>query len=184
VKEDPVYYPKKAWQEQKFRFIYRSYNQRDPGSTKWIVHSGLVPIVFFSNDLESVSVMLQEIIGRKGTSIQKKSGYGDYIPSRYVVRKNKRIVAYLIDEGYHAIVLMKSLLAPYGTLRIASLETLDLFVFAWIFGGSKHEPLAEPAVCCATFCRALNCIRSAPYSRIPAFTVTCSGHQELCYTSP
>ena len=158
-------------------FIYRSYNEREPGSMEWIVHSG-GPIVFFSDDLESDALDIQEIIGKKGTSIQKKSGYGDYIPSRYVVRKNKRIIAYLIDEtscnSYNEIPL-----GQYGSLRIASLDTLIYLFLLLGLLADETRTLGLSLLCVAQrFVELLNRIRSAPYSRFPAFTVTCSGHQK------
>lgn len=157
-------------------FIYRTYAQREPESMEWIVHSG-GPIVFFSDDLESDSLDIQEIIGKKGTSIQKKKGYGDYIPSRYVVRKNKRIIAYLIDET--SCNSFNEIPVEYGTLKIASLDTLIYLFLLLGLLGDETKTLGLSLLCVAQrFVELLNRIRSAPYSRFPLFTISCSGHQK------
>jgi hypothetical protein len=158
-------------------FIYRTFNEREPSSMEWIVHSG-GPIVFFSDDLESDSLDIQEIIGKKGTSIQTKNGYGDYIPSRTIIRKNKRIIAYLIDEtscnSFNEVPIQQ-----FGTLRIASLDTLIYLFMLLGLLADETKTLGLSLLCVAQrFTELLSRIRAAPFSRFPAFTITCSGHQK------
>lgn len=158
-------------------FIYRTFNDREPSSMEWIVHSG-GPIVFFSDDLESDSIDIQEIIGKKGTNIQTKSGYGDYIPSRTIIRKNKRIVAYLIDEtscnSFNEVPIRN-----IGTLRIASLDTLIYLFLLLGLLADETKTLGLSLLCVAQrFIELLNRMRASPFSQFPAFTITCSGHQK------
>jgi hypothetical protein len=158
-------------------FIYRTFNEREPSSMEWIVHSG-GPIVFFSDDLESDSLDIQEIIGKKGTVIQRKDGYGDYIPSRTIVRKNKRIVAYLIDEtscnSFNEVPIQQ-----FGTLRIASLDTLIYLFLLLGLLADETKTLGLSLLCVAQrFIELLSRMRGAPFSRFPVFTITCSGHQK------
>lgn len=158
-------------------FIYRTYSQPESPRLTWFVYSG-GPMIFFTPDLEKDAEAISEIIGAKGLSIQRKEGFGDYVPARIVIRKNRQIIAYLIDESscnsYNDVPI-----ADAGTVRIASLETL---IYLYLMLGlitDEAKILGISLLCLAQrYVELLNKMRASRYSRFPLFTITCSGHQK------
>lgn len=158
-------------------FIYRTYAQSQPPSMTWFMYSG-GPILFFSPDLEKDIEAIIEILGQKGLTIQRKEGFGDYTPDRIVIRKNRQIVAYLIDESscnsYNDVPIENG-----GMVRIASLETL---IYIYLLLGlltDEAKTLGISLLCLAQrYVELLNKMRQSRYSRFPLFTIRCSGHQK------
>ena len=158
-------------------FIYRTYAQPEPSRLTWFLFSG-GPLLFFSPNLEKDTEAILEIIGPKGITVQRKDGFADYIPSRIVIRKNRQIVAYLIDEtscnSYNDVPIEDG-----GIIRIASLDTL---VYVYLMLGlitDEAKTLGISLVCLAQrYIELLNKMRSSRFSRFPLFTIKCSGHQK------
>jgi len=158
-------------------FIYRSYADPNPPSMTWFLYSG-GPLLFFSPNLEKDTEAIQEILGPKGLTIQRKDGYEEYIPSRVVIRKNRQIVAYLIDEtscnSYNDVPIENG-----GMARMASLETL---IYLYLMLGlitDETKTLGVSLLCLAQrYVELLNKIRLSRYSRFPLFSIKCSGHQK------
>lgn len=158
-------------------FIYRAYSQPELPNLTWFIYSG-GPILFFSPNLEKDTEAILDIIGPKGINIQRKNGFGDYVPNRNVIRKNKQIVAYLIDEtscnSYNDIPIENA-----GTVRVASLDTL---VYLYLMLGlitDEAKTLGISLLCLAQrYVELLNKIRNSRNSRFPSFSIKCSGHQK------
>lgn len=158
-------------------FVYRTYGLRSEPHMNWILRSG-GPVVFYSPDLEKDAEALKRILESKGVQIQKKQGYKDYIPTRVLIRKNHKLVAMLIDEiscnSYNTFPIQN-----FGTLRIASLDTL---IYLYLMLGlltDEQKVLGGSLLClCQRLIELENKIRTAPYSRFPMFSITCSGHQK------
>jgi hypothetical protein len=158
-------------------FIYRTYSQTQVPSLTWFLYSG-GPLLFFSPNLEKDTEAILEIIGPKGLTIQRREGFADYIPSRIVIRKNKQIVAYLIDEmscnSYNDVPIEDG-----GLIRIASLDTL---VYLYLMLGlvtDEAKTLGISLLCLAQrYVELLNKMRNSRFSRFPLFTIKCTGHQK------
>lgn len=157
-------------------FIYRSFGQTEAPRMDWFLYSG-GPLVFFSSNMEKDTEAIGEILGPKGLTIQKRDGFGDYIPERVIIRKNRQVVAYLIDEtscnSYNEVTTENA-----GTLRIASLDTL---IYLYLMLGlltDETKTLGISLVCLAQrYVELLNKMRTSRFSRFPLFTIKCSGHQ-------
>ncbi len=158
-------------------FIYRTYGQHQAPEMNWILRSG-GPVVFFTPDLEKDAQAIKSMFQGKSIKIDRKKGYKDYVPARFIIRKNRRIIAFLIDEiscnSYNPF-FVKNL----GTLQIASLDTL---IYVYLMLGLLTDDLKQLGSSLLCICQRLieleDKIRKAPYSRFPLFTVTCSGHQK------
>ncbi len=158
-------------------FIYRSYSQPQPPKMTWFLYSG-GPLLFFSPYLEKDTEAILEIIGPKGITVQRKNGFGDYVPNRNVIRKNRQIVAYLIDEtscnSYNDIPIENA-----GMIRVASLDTL---VYLYLMLGlitDEAKTLGISLLCLAQrYVELLNKMRNSRHSRFPSFSIKCSGHQK------
>jgi hypothetical protein len=158
-------------------FIYRSYADQTPPQMSWFLYSG-GPLLFFSPNLEKDAEAIQEILGQKGLTIQRKEGYGDYVPNRLVIRKNRQIVAYLIDEiscnSYNDVPIENG-----GTVRIASLDTLIYLYLMLGLMTDEAKTLGVSLLCLAQrYVELLNKMRLSRYSRFPLFSIKCSGHQK------
>jgi hypothetical protein len=158
-------------------FIYRSYADPTPPRMTWFLYSG-GPLLFFSPNLEKDTEAIKEILGPKGLTIQRKEGYSDYIPTRIVIRKNRQIVAYLIDEtscnSYNDIPIENG-----GNVRIASLETLIYIYLMLGLMTDETKTLGVSLLCLAQrYVELLNKMRLSKYSRFPLFSIKCSGHQK------
>lgn len=158
-------------------FIYRTFSMRRQPEMNWMLTAG-GPVVFFSPDLEKDTEALRSILHKKGVTIEKKAGYKDYIPKRVIIKKNRKIVGFLIDEiscnSYNDFIIEN-----YGYLRIASLDTL---IYLNLLLGSltdDEKNLGGSLLCLAQRLIELeNKMRSSPYSRYPFFSIRCSGHQK------
>lgn len=158
-------------------FIYRTYGQHQPPEMNWILRSG-GPVIFFTPDLEKDAQAIKSMFQGKGIAIERKKGYKDYIPTRIILRKNRRIIAYLIDEiscnSYNPFFV-----SNLGTLQIASLDTL---IYLYLMLGLLTDDLKQLGGSLLCICQRLvelqEKIRKAPYSRFPLFTISCSGHQK------
>jgi hypothetical protein len=158
-------------------FIYRTYGQRQPPEMNWILRSG-GPVIFFTPELEKDAQAIKSIFEGKNIQIERKKGYKDYIPARIVLRKNRRIIAFLVDEiscnSYNPF-FVKNL----GTLQIASLDTL---IYLYLMLGLLTDDLKQLGGSLLCICQRLieleDKMRKAPYSRFPLFTISCSGHQK------
>jgi hypothetical protein len=158
-------------------YIYRTFSQQDTPRMTWFIYSG-GPLLFFSPDLEKDTEAITEILGQKGLTIQRKEGFSDYVPARVVVRKNRQIIAYLIDESscnsYNDVPIEGA-----GTVRIASLETL---IYLYLMLGlitEEAKTLGISLLCLAQrYVELLNKMRMSRYSRFPLFSIKCSGHQK------
>ena len=158
-------------------FIYRSFADPNPPRMDWFLYSG-GPLLFFSPNLEKDTEAILEILGSKGLSVQRKDGHGDYIPNRIVIRKNRQIVAYLIDEtscnSYNDIPIETG-----GTVRVASLETLIYLYLMLGLVTDEAKTLGVSLLCLAQrYVELLNKMRLSRVSRFPLFTIKCSGHQK------
>jgi len=158
-------------------FIYRTFGQHQQPQMNWILRSG-GPVIFFTPDLEKDAQAIKSIFQGKNIKIERKNGYKDYIPTRIIIRKNRRIIAFLIDEiscnSYNPFFVKN-----VGTLQIASLDTL---VYLYLMLGLLTDDLKQLGSSLLCICQRLielqDKIRKAPYSRFPLFTITCSGHQK------
>jgi hypothetical protein len=158
-------------------FIYRSFADPNPPRMDWFLYSG-GPLLFFSPNLEKDTDAILEILGSKGLNVQRKDGHGDYIPNRIVIRKNRQIVAYLIDEtscnSYNDIPIETG-----GTVRVASLETLIYLYLMLGLVTDEAKTLGVSLLCLAQrYVELLNKMRLSRVSRFPLFTIKCSGHQK------
>lgn len=158
-------------------FIYRTYGLHKAPQMDWILRSG-GPVVFYTPELEKDSEAIKSILGKQGVKIQKKKGYGDYIPDRVVIKKSNHIVAFLINEiscnSFNNFKLQYN-----NIIRIASLDTL---IYTYLMLGlltDDMKQLGGSLLCLAQRLIELeNKIRLAPYSRFPLFTIQCTGHQK------
>lgn len=158
-------------------FIYRTYAQPETPQLTWFLYSG-GPLLFFSPNLEKDTEAILEIIGPKGITVQRKDGFADYVPNRIVIRKNRQIVAYLIDEtscnSFNEVPIENG-----GIVRMASLDTL---VYLYLMLGlitDEAKTLGISLLCLAQrYVELLNKIRNSRFSRFPSFTIKCSGHQK------
>lgn len=158
-------------------FIYRSFREHAPISLEWILHTG-GPILLFSRNLEEEGETLRTILGKRGVSLQKRDGYGEYIPSRMILRKNGKIVVCLIEEiacsSYNELPLNE-----FETLRVASLDTL---IYLYLLLGlltNETRTLGISLLCVAQrFIELSARIRASNYSRFPIFSIECAGHQK------
>lgn len=158
-------------------FIYRTYAMRRQPEMQWILYSG-GPVVFFSPDLDKDTEALRSILHRKGITIEKKKGFKEYIPNRVIIKKNRKIVGFLIDElscnSYNDFILEN-----YGLLRIASLDTLIYLNLLLGTLTDDEKQLGGSLLCLAQRLVELeNKMRTAPYSRYPFFSIRCTGHQK------
>jgi hypothetical protein len=158
-------------------FLYRTYGQQQAPRMEWFIHSG-GPLLFFSPNMEKDIEAISEILGPKGLTVQQKDGFMEYIPSRVIIRKNRQIIAYLIDEvscnSYNDIALENA-----GSVRMASLETLVYLYFMLGLLTDESKTLSVSLLCLAQrYVELLNKMRLSKYSRFPLFTIKCSGHQK------
>jgi hypothetical protein len=143
----------------------------------WILRSG-GPVLFFTPDLEKDALAIKSMFQGKGITLERKKGYKDYVPSRILLRKNRRIIAFLIDEiscnSYNPFFIRN-----LGTLYIASLDTL---IYLYLMLGLLTDDLKQLGGSLLCISQRLvelqEKMRKAPYSRFPLFTITCSGHQK------
>jgi hypothetical protein len=158
-------------------FIYRTYAQHQQPEMNWILRSG-GPVIFFTPELQKDANAIKSIFQDKSIRIEKKAGYKDYIPARIILRKNRQIIAFLVDEiscnSYNPFFI-KNL----GTLQIASLDTL---IYLYLMMGLLTDDLKQlggSLLCIAQRLIELeDKMRKSPYSRYPSFTISCSGHQK------
>lgn len=157
-------------------FIYRTFAEENNSRLEWFVHSG-GPLLFFTPDLNKDTEAISEILGPRGLTVQRKNGYGDYVPARVVIRKNRQIIAYLIEESscnsYNDVPIENT-----GVVRIASLDTL---VYLYLMLGlitDETKTLGVSLLCLAQrYVELLFKIRHSRYSKFPLFTIKCSGKQ-------
>lgn len=157
-------------------YVYKEATQED-SYTNWILRSGGC-VIFFSPKLDTDTESLKNILGDKGLGIEWIEGYQDIIPRRVLIRKDKKPVAYLIDESacssYFDLELKNS-----DTLRIASLDTCCYTYLMLGLLTDDHIVLDTPLKCLAErFVRFSTRLRSNPDSRFPSFATNCAGHQK------
>jgi hypothetical protein len=158
-------------------FIYRTFGQHQEPEMNWILRSG-GPVLFFTPDLEKDALAIKSMFQGKGITLERKKGYKDYVPSRILIRKNRRIIAFLVDEiscnSYNPFFIRN-----LGTLYIASLDTL---IYLYLMLGLLTDDLKQLGSSLLCISQRLvelqEKMRKAPYSRFPLFTITCSGHQK------
>ena len=157
-------------------FIYKEAT-KDNAYVNWIVRSGGC-VIFFSPKLDNDTESLKNILGEKGLSIEWIEGYQDILPRRVLIKKNKKPVAYFIDESacssYFDLELKNS-----DTLRIASIDTC-CYVYLMLGLLTDDDKVLEiPLKCLAErFVRFSNRLRGNPDSRFASFATNCAGHQK------
>ncbi len=157
-------------------FIYKEAAKQD-AYVNWIVRSGGC-VIFFSPKLDTDTESLKNILGEKGLAIEWIEGYQDILPRRVLVKKDKKPVAYLIDESacssYFDLELKNS-----DTLRIASLDTCCYTYLMLGLLTDDDKILDIPLKCLAErFVRFTNRLRGNPESRFSSFATNCAGHQK------
>ena len=156
-------------------FVYRSFREQ-PTSLEWILHTG-GPILLFSRNLEEESSTLKTLLG-KGVTVQQKEGYGEYIPSRAILRKNGRIIVCLIEE----IACSSFNEIPISDLEVLRVASLDTLIYLYLLLGlltDETKTLGISLLCVAQrFIELSARIRASNNSRFPLFSITCTGHQK------
>lgn len=157
-------------------FIYKEAT-KDDAYVNWILRSGGC-VIFFSPKLDTDTESLKNILGDKGLAIEWVEGYQDIIPRRVIIRKNKKAVAYLIDESacssYYDLEMKNS-----DTLRIASLDTCSYTYLMLGLLTDDDKTLDIPLQCLAErFVRFSNRLRGNTDSRFSSFATNCAGHQK------
>ena len=168
-------YEKRILAGAEIGFVYRNYYKHVMPNMSWLLRSG-GPVIFISPDLVKDTEALVEILG-KGTTSQKREGFKDIVPDRVVIRKRRKLVAYLVQEkGCHGAVELP--MKDNQTLYIASMDTLiETFLSIGLLT-DDGKIIGMPVLCLAQrYIELLNKIRTSRYSKFPQFTVTCIGHQ-------
>lgn len=170
-----VIYEKRILAGAEIGFVYRNYYKQTTPNMSWLIRSG-GPVVIISPDIVKDTEALVEILG-KGTTSQKREGFKDYIPDRVLIRKKRKLVAYIIQEkGCHGTTEIP--VNETQTLQIASMDTLiELFLIIGLLTDDR-KVIGMPVLCLAQrYVELLNKIRNSRYSKFPQFTVTCIGHE-------